>query len=530
LKTLAPVDACIVGSGASGSVMAAELSAAGFKVVVLEIGEATDPERIPTAQPDWELRRNAFFPAFRGEDRVSYAPDSEPTFRVSRFKGIGGSTMHFEGFYTRMHPGDWRRRSETGLSVDWPIRYDELVPFYDRVESRIGVSGTTDNPFEPARTPYPEPALAMSCAVQRVKSGCDRLGLHAAHAPMAILSRPRPGRGSCNFCGGCWFGCMHGAIGNAAQTFLAEALHSGAEVRSRCAATRVVTNATGRRVRGVEYLDAEGNLWLQEAGLVVLCGSAIETPRLLLMSAQVGHPDGLANQSGQVGRHFTIHTHASVRGWFDDPVDAYKGPNINGMVQDFWEHREDRAFAGGYVIALRNAELGPYTHFQRHIRDPNLFGAALHQAMETGFGHTATISAYGEHFATEEDRITLDSGRTDGLGLPVPQVRVQLRDNEEAMLTHMNQTLRDIMEAAGARRVETATPSRVLGTHLMGTCRMGTDPDASVVDTDGKAHGVENLYVADGSVFPTSTPANPTLTIQAMALRIAEGMIGNRHS
>ncbi len=525
MSAVKPVDTCVVGSGASGSVVAATLAAAGQSVVILESGRPTRPSHIPTIRDDWEQHLRDFFPPSNGADRVHYDADCDPRFRVSRFKGVGGSTMHYEGFYPRMHPGDLKRRSQLGMAADWPLDYDELAPYYDRVESRLGVSGALDNPFEPPRPPYPNPPIAMSCAVQRAKAGCDRLGLHAAHAPVAILSRADGARGPCNFCGGCWFGCMHGAISNAQQTYLADAASHGAELRIASSAVRILLARDGRRVTGVEYLDADGALHNQDARNVVLCGNAIETPRLLLMSTRHDHPDGLANSSGLVGRYFSAHVQAKVTAVFDDRVDGYKGPNINGQVQDFWDHDDARSFAGGYVIALRNAELGPYYLYRQRLARPTLFGAELLETLTDTFGHTANISAYGEHFATENDRVDLHPEIKDTLGLPVPRIRIRHGDNEAAMHEHMGGILTSIMEAAGGRQIRFESDRSILGTHLMGTCRMGTDPDQSVVDADGRTHDIGNLLIADGSLFPTSTPSNPTLTIQAMALRIAERLI-----
>ncbi|GJL83983.1 MAG: hypothetical protein DHS20C01_36170 [marine bacterium B5-7] len=521
------VDICVVGSGASGSVIAAELARIGYSVVILESGQALHREAIPTAKPDWEHRTSDFYrsgqtdPSFGQKDPVVYGPTGDRRFRVSRFRGVGGSTMHYEGFYTRIHPGDIHRRRDTGMGADWPIKYAELTPHYDRVEKMLGVSGALDNRFEPERPAYPNPAIAMSCAVKQVKVGCDRLGLNAAHAPLAIISRPAPGRGSCNFCGACWFGCMQGAISNASQTYIPVAVRHGARLVTGATVSRVTVDRRGRRADGVEYLDDNGALHKVRARRVVLCGNGIETPRLLLMSSRTDFPDGLANESGLVGRYFTAHCHVSLAGSFDHRINAYKGPNINGMVQDFWDHRDDRDFAGGYVIALRNAELGPYYHYHRHVRKRGLFGEHLVSRMQNSFGHGVNISAYGEHFSSADDRVDLDPVRTDSKGLPVPRVTIRQGDNEIAMQQHMRQKLDDILQASGAHDIRIITASGNLGTHLLGTCRMGSDPKTSVTDASGKTHQIEGLYIADGSLFPTTTPANPTLTIQALATRIA---------
>jgi len=516
-------DVCVVGGGAGGAVVAAELVAAGASVLVLEVGGRPDRSVIPTASPDWEHRVGDFTPMNTRRDRIVLGPGLEPEFLISRWKGLGGSTMHFEGFCSRIHPGDLRRRSELGVGADWPLDWAELPPLYDRGEARLGLSGALDNPFEPPRGPYPNPAIAMSCAVQHMKRAGESLGLHPCHAPLAILSRPSGDRAPCNFCGGCWAGCMRSAISNAWQAYLKGAEGKGATLRTGAMVTRVLAREDGKRVDGVEYLDAEGALHRVRARVVALCGNAIETPRLLLGSARPDHPDGLANGSGGVGRYFSLHTVVSLAGLLAERVDAYKGPNINGMLQDFYDHRKERPFAGGYIVALRNAELGPL-HFEiRYARTEQLFGVPLLRRMEEKFGHSVDIEAYGEFFATEADRVTLDPEEQAPYALPLPRIDIALRENEPAMMAHMEARLRDILAAAGLSDPHVREKG-LLRTHLMGTCRMGRDPKTSVTDAFGETHEVANLFVADGSLFPGTTPSNPTLTIQALATRVADRM------
>jgi choline dehydrogenase-like flavoprotein len=523
------VDVCIVGAGAGGSALAHGLARGGLSVLVLDVGERPDRSTIPMARPDWELHKRRFTPEHAARDRVVYAPGSDPGFTIRRFKGLGGSTMHFEGFVPRHHPHDWQRKTRLGIGADWPIGHADLAPELARVETALGVSGAMDNPFEPPRPPYPNPAIGMSCAVQRLAAGAGSLGLHPAHAPLAILSRPAPGRAACNYCGGCWHGCMRGAISNASQAHLGPAERNGVSVRTGAMATRVVLRDSGTSVAGVEYLDRRGELRLQKARIVALCGNAVETARLLLMSARADHPDGLGNASGLVGKHFSAHTLVGVGGLLDARVDAYKGPNINGMIQDFYDHDDARGHAGGYVVVLRNAEGGPLSFRQRWL-DGRLFGPGLYEAMERGFGHSVTLAAYGEHFATAADRVTLDPSVRDTFGLPVPRISIARRANEHAMLAHMEQTLRDILSAAGAQSIRVTNPPKLMGTHLMGTCRMGNDASRSVTDAFGEMHEVRNLFVADGSLFPTSTPGHPPLVLQGLATRAARRIASRARS
>jgi len=518
------VDVCIVGCGAGGGVLARELAERKLSVLVLDAGPWVRREDIPTSRFDWELHLEDFHPSDERRDRITLAPDSDP-FSIARFKGIGGSTMRWEGFSTRMHPGDLRRKTICGVAADWPLEYAELEPHYDRVEKILGVAGTLDSRFDPPRGPYPNPPIEFSCAVQRVKAGCDELGLNTAHAPMAILTRPTETRMPCNSCGACWCGCFMGALSNMGQTYVPLAQKAGAEIRAGCAVARIVMERSGKRARGVEYFDAKGELRMQPARAVAVCGNGVETPRLLLLSATADHPDGLANSSGLVGRYFSGHTLVKAYGFFEQRVDAYRGPNIGGMVQDFYDHDDRRSFVGGYLIALRNGEGGPLGFHNRWVRPKGLFGAALVREMNERFGHSVNISAYGETLPREKNRVSLDPEVTDTFGLPVPRIRSVLAGNERRMQAHMGHMLHSILDAAGAEDIAVEAYDPIMGTHLLGTCRMGENPKTSVTDPFGRAHDVTNLFIADGSLFPCGTPANPTLTIQALATRVALRMV-----
>lgn len=512
-----PVDVCIIGAGAGGGVVAKELSDKNVSVVVLEGGPRIPYSPLSMAEPDWESRLHQLNSENEAKTAVTFAPKSEEV-RIVTVKGVGGSTLHYEGFCPRPHPADFKRFTQYGIGADWPVTYEELMPYFDKVESELGMSGALDNPFEPNRRPYPNPPIEFSCAVSTIKRGCETLGLHVSHAPLAILSRPTNARGACNFCGGCWLGCHVGAISNMAQTYIPRAERNGAAVMPGCRATRVLVNDHGF-AKGVEFIDAAGLEQFISARVVVVAGNAIETARLLLLSATSSFPQGLANTSGLVGRNFLLHTHVMLTGLLPERVDAYKGPNINGMVQDYFDSDEKRGFLGGYLISLRNAELGPATFYDRFAR--GRLGKELSDYMTNWFGHSVSIEAFGETFSSKANRVELDPQKKDALGLALPQLFVSLGDNEKKMLTHMESTLRAILEASGGTSIKVLSPPMNIGTHLMGTCRMGEDPKTSVTNSYGQTHDIKNLFVADGSVFPSSTPTNPTLIIQALATRLS---------
>lgn len=518
--TLDPVALCIVGAGAGGGVLARELALRGRSVATLEVGGRALRGNVDTYRPDWELRGEHFLPSNKPRDRITLGDDSDP-FHLVRFKGVGGSTMHYEGLSQRMHPEYLHRASEYGVGADWPVGYPELEPFYDRVEARLGISGALDDPFAPPRRAFPNPALAPSCATKRLSVAAKALGLHPAHAPLAILSRPRGTQGECNFCGSCSFGCLHGAISNMSETYLVDAEAAGAKILTGCMASRVRLKPDGRHVSGVEFFDEDGVLHFQPAAAVAICGNGVETARLLLLSRTPDHPDGLANGSGLVGRNFAVHSHVRVGALLDDRIEAWRGPNINGVINDFCPSDPKRGFLGGYTIALRNAQFGPLYFFAEWARPNHVFGADLHAAMEAGFGHSFEMDAYGETISHESNRVEIDASETDIFGLPVPRITIRHDDNGRAMTKHMVGTLRAIAERAGGTDIRVLRDGRLLGTHLLGTCRMGSDPDRSVCNPFGQTHEIRNLFVADGSLFPTTTPANPTLTIQAVATRIA---------
>jgi choline dehydrogenase-like flavoprotein len=487
---------------------------------VLEVGARPLRGNVDTYRPDWELRGEHFLPKDKARDRITLGRESED-FHLVRFKGVGGSTMHYEGLSQRMHPMHLRRATEHGVGADWPVTYEQLAPLYDRVEQRLGLSGTLDDPFAPPRPDFPNPPLAMSCITRRLAEAATKLGLHPAHAPLAILSRARGSQGECNFCGSCSYGCLHGAISNMSETYLVDAEMSGARILTGCMASRVRVAADDRTVTGVEFLDEDGALHFQPAAAVAICGNGVETPRLLLLSYSPGHPDGLANGSGLVGRHFMAHAHVRVGAMVAERIDAWRGPNINGVINDYCPSDPRRGFLGGYTIALRNAQFGPAYFLHEWPLRQRLIGPELHAAMERGFGHSFEIDAYGESLPDVDNRVELDPNVTDSFGIPVPRITIRHDDNSRAMVVHMIRTLRDIAEAAGGTDVQVLRDGRFLGTHLMGTCRMGEDPTTSVCDPFGQTHEIRNLFIADGSLFPTATPMNPTLTIQALATRIA---------
>lgn len=498
-----PVDALVIGTGAGGAPLMARLAAAGLRVVALEAGRFWDPAT------EFATDERAQGGLFWNDERLSAGADPVAFGRNNSGCGVGGGTLHYTAYTPRALPGDFCLRREFGVGEDWPFDYAALEPYYDEVEKTLGVSGPSPYPWGPPRTPYPLPPLPLNGAATLMERACAKLGIRTAPAPNAALSAPyyRPGigwRSACTNRGFCQAGCTTGAKASMDVTYIPLALRAGAELRPECHATVFETDAQGR-ITGVVYTRA-GRQERQRARAVFLCAGAIETPRLLLLN-------GLANGSGQVGRNFMAHTGVQVWGQFAEPTRPYKGIPAS-LISEDTNRPQDADFAGGYL--LQSLGVMPVTYAAQAARGRGLWGQALRDHLR-GYNHAAGIDILGECLPHPENYLEL-SAELDGRGLPKPRIHFSAGENERRLTAHAEALMRAIWDEAGARDVW-AYPRYA---HTIGTCRMGADPAAAVVDPDGRAHDLPNLYVSDNSTFPSALGVNPTLTIVALALRTAD--------
>jgi choline dehydrogenase-like flavoprotein len=277
------------------------------------------------------------------------------------------------------------------------------------------------------------------------------------------------------------------------------------------------------------YYDADGHEREQRARAVVLAANGIGTPRLLLNSRSARFPDGLANRSGLVGRNLMFHPYAMVRGTFDQPLGGYRGPIGCSLIsQEFYETDRSRGFVRGYSFQVARG-LSPIASARGgFIADRVPWGRGHRRAYDARFDRTITVAVIAEDLPEPWNRVDLDPALTDGHGIPAPRVTYTLSENSRRMLDHGIARAAEALEAAGARAVAATPLLRAGGWHLMGTARMGADPATSVIDPEGRCHDVPNLYIVDGSALVTGAAVNPTSTIQAVALYIADGMIRRR--
>ncbi len=540
-------DAVVVGAGAGGAAAAWRMTQRGWRVLLLDAGPAFDPETdYGLDRPDWEKERFRHKPGSQGElsfatlqpleaalaDLRSWSLGQGPTNREGRravsgpgyhhVRGIGGSTLHFVGEAHRMNPAAMQMKSRFGVAADWPVSYAELEPFYVEVERLLGVAGPAAAGDRWRSAPYPLPAHPLSRASRRLAQGAAALGIAWQANPRAALSAAYDGRPSCNYCGGCTHGCPRRDKGSADVTFIARALASGrCEVRPNHTLLRVVVAARGR-VEAIEVVDAQRRTQRIPVPRLVLACGAVETPRVLLLQR------ALAGASGQVGRNFLESVAWTSVADAGEPLLSFGGLPADSIS---WDRNRPDAIAGvvgGFRLsaAIHEADMvGPIAHAQRAVPG---FGRAHKERMRRAVGSLVAVGAVGESLPHEGSKIDLDPQRKDAFGRALARIHSVVDVMTVKRLQAMAAAARGLLEASGATTLveEFGTYDHFSSAHVFGTCRMGNDARASVVDAGLRLHGFQNFWVCDASVFPSSGGGEaPSLTIQALALRAVDRMV-----
>jgi len=531
-KTAHDVDFVVVGSGAAGGVIAKELAVAGFRVVVLEQGPYLRP-------PDFNHDEVAVFEEAALTNDFRQQPTTfrktpqdkaqkQPCVLYGRM--VGGGTVHFTANYWRLHEIDFIERSRCGPIAgtgfaDWPITYADLEPHYTKVEWEIGVSGLAGaSPFDPPRSkPYPMPALPVKSSGVIFERAARKLGWHPFPAPMAILSRPYPGRGACVHCGFCeFFGCEVGAKSSTLASVIPMAERTGrCEIRPHSYVRKIETDARGHAT-GVIYFDKERRERFLKARAVIVCANGAETPRLLLMSKSNLFPQGLANSSGLVGKYLMINGGAGATGLFEHPLNDYKSVAVSRVLHDFYSIDPKHGFYGGGGIDARFDATPIGFALGAMPPDAPAWGKEYKALLREYFTRTMFIYTHSTSLPVETNSFSLDPEVKDAWGLPALCLTYKDHpDDLKTMQFFLDRAL-ELLDAAGARRKWSwPITEQSFAVHLLGTCRMGNDPKTSVINPDHRAHDVPNLFLCDGSSFVTSGRGQPTMTIQALAYRAA---------
>ncbi|HMU62510.1 MAG TPA: GMC family oxidoreductase [Gemmatimonadales bacterium] len=549
-------DVCIVGSGAGGGMAAYMLTQAGAEVVMLEAGgpwnNATDsamltwPFNTPKRGAGTRERPFGEFDACIGGwdiegEPYTVAPGSK--FGWWRARMVGGRTNHWGRISLRFGPNDFRRKSLDGLGDDWPIGYDDLAPYYDRVDDLIGIFGSAEGlPNEPDGHFMPAPR--PRCYELLVKQACDNLKVTCIPARLSIITQPLGQRPACHYCGQCNRGCATNSNFSSTNVLIPPAMATGKLTMITNAMAREVTVSTNGLADGVTYVDKTTNTDKQvRARVVVLAASACESARLLLNSRSSSFPNGLANSSGVVGKYLTDTTGTDVAGFIPKLENGipHNEDGVGGghLYSPWWLDNRKLDFPRGYHIEIWGGRGQPSYGFMGGIQNYPEFGGygkALKDSYRRLYGTTIGFSGRGEMIPNADSYCEIDPETKDQWGIPVLRFHWKWSDYEYKQVKHMQETFRALIDEMGGE-VFSPMPTREQGygiatggqiIHELGCVRMGNDPGSSVVNANCQAHDVKNLFVADGGPFVSQADKNPTWTILALSMRTSEYIAAQR--
>jgi choline dehydrogenase-like flavoprotein len=544
-------DVIVVGSGAGGGIAAYVLTHKGLNVLLLESGRNYDPDReTPMFQVNADAPLNGaatpdkpfgFYSASIGEwenpdEPYSVIPGTE--FQWWRARMLGGRTNHWGRITLRYGPYDFNPYSRTGLGVNWPITYDDLEPYYDKVERLIGVFGATEgienSPDSAPGVLLPPPTMRLhELWMQLVLA--KKMGIRVVPVHAAILTRPMNGRQACVYATPCGRGCAIRATFQSPTVLLQPALETGRLViRTGAIAYKVSLNKRGRAT-GIHYIDrTTGARQFARGRAVVLAASACESARILLNSKSPAFPNGMANSSGQVGRNLTDSMNYAVLGALQVlqrlPPFNDDGVSIPHAYVPWWGHRDQAAgrmrFAGEYHIEIFGGRHMPSVDMFRKLPlndGKPLYGHALRAQLRNDFGSEIALVAHGGMVPNENSYCELDPALRDRWGVPVLRFNWGWGPQELEQMSHASDTMTEFIAAMGGRvTFKHRTPVGGSGMHEVGTARMGFKPNDSVLNSFGHAWDVRNLYIADGASFSGHACKNPTETIMALAWRASD--------
>lgn len=526
-------DVVIVGSGLAGSLIADHLSRKGARVLIVEAGAPVDRNQALRNFWDAPIKtpESAYPPPLQAMHPVShdldgwYRQSGPDQFKSTYLKVVGGTTWHWLGTCLRLLPSDFHTQTRFGYGVDWPIDYATLEPFYVRAEHALGVSGDDDQDLgSPRSAGFIQPAIAPTYLDQQLEAALSGTRFQVRATPQARNSRLFDGRPACCGSSSCIPVCPIQAKYDA-TVHLSRALAAGAQLLDRTTAVRLeVDDATA--VRSVHFRRWDGSRGQVIGKVFVIAANAIETPRLLLASRTAAWPDGLANRSGQLGRNLMDHPVQLSWALADAPLYPYRGPLSTSGIENLREgdFRRERS---AYRIEIGNdgwswpvgAPLSTAAEWAAQGLDAATLDATL--AHETA--RHLRLSALTEQLPEENNRVSLDAHDKDHYGVPLPRLHYDIGDYARHGLEYAKDDHDDIMSQLGCSHIRHADTFFGAG-HIMGTARMGADPRRSVVDGTLRSHDHPNLYLAGAAVFPTGGTANPSLTIAALSLRLAQAL------
>ena len=549
-------DVCIIGSGAAGGTAAKVLTEGGLSVVMLEAGPPLHPET-DYKEHVWpyELEHrgagvggtlrhalNSEFMAPNGAWTIEGEPyTSAPgsNFQWFRSRVVGGRTNHWGRIALRFAPVDFRTRSNDGMGDDWPITYEEIAPYYDKVESYIGVFGSKENiPSAPDGIFLPPPK--PRCTEVFVKKACDKLNILCVPSRLAIITKPLNDRPACHYCGQCGRGCVSASNFSSSQVMIPPAQETGRLTLITNAMAREIVIGKDGKAEAVSYIDKNTRSEQRiRARAFMVAASACESARLLLNSKSAMFPDGLANSSGVVGRYLTDTVGSYGGGYFPqlEKVPPHNHDGVGGMHMyvPWWKFNRKNDFLHGYHIEFGGGRglpgVGDWDDLCEVVEG---YGLPLKNKVRSAYGAYIGFDGRGEMIPNEHSYCEIDPEVADQWGIPVLRFHWQWGDNEIKMARDMQETFRAIVAAAGGTYVTTTSPDGPhpygiadggVIIHELGTARMGANPKTSALNKYCQAHDVKNLFVTDAASFVTNPDKNPTLTIMALSWRASDYLL-----
>ncbi|HRE41373.1 MAG TPA: GMC family oxidoreductase [Ignavibacteria bacterium] len=523
-------DVVIVGSGVAGSLIASTLASAGLNVLILEAGEMIDRDKAVKTYQETPNRsidkpyiptKYAPFPYLTEPDKyfVKGGPDN---FGSSYVRAAGGTTWHWLGTALRLTPNDFKLKSTYGVGVDWPIGYNDLEPYYAKAETQLGVSGNSqDDLGSPRNNSYPNPALDFTYSDLKLKPVLEKLGLIVSQTPQARNSKPYQNRKPCCGNASCIPICPIQAKYDA-TVHLNMAIEAGARLLTNSVATFVQADPDGNII-GIKFKDTEGEK-TAKGKLYVIAAHSIETPKLLLMSKDGQYPNGVANSSDQVGRNLMDNLTLLAYAVHPENLYPYRSPLSTAGI----ENLHDGAFRrnrSAFRIEIGNDGWSWPVGFPPDYavwlnQTKNLYGKDLRDQVAKDVPKQFRFAFLTESLPSPDNRIVPDFDNLDTFGIPRPKIYYKYDDYSLAGQKEGQILASQMFSALGA--TEVGFEYNQGAGHINGTCKMGDDPKTSVVDKNQKTHDHNNLFIAGSSVFPTEGTNNPTLTIAAMSIRLAE--------
>jgi len=549
-------DVCIIGSGAAGGTAAKVLTEGGLNVVMLEAGPPVNPLKdykehvwpyqLPHRGAGVGGKAMADFGEFLAPNG-SWEIEGEPyttapgsRFHWFRSRIVGGRTNHWGRIALRFAPVDFQARSSDGMGDDWPITYEEVAPYYDKVETYIGVFGTKENvPSAPDGVFLTPPK--MRCTETIIKKACDKLNIICIPSRLAILTKEHNGRAACHYCAQCGRGCMTASNFSSSQVTIPDAQKTGRFTLITGAMAREITVGKDGKAEAVSYIDkatrTEKKIY---AKAFVVGASACESARLLLNSKSTLFPDGLANSSGVVGRYLTDSVGSSGWGHFPQltkvPPHNHDGVGGMHMYMPWWKFDRKNNFLRGYHIEFGGGRNMPGVgEFYGVCEEVEGYGVGLKQTCRERYGTYVGFAGRGEMIPNERSYCEIDPNVVDEWGIPVLRFHWQWSDNEIQMAQDMQDTFRGIVESVGgtyyngSTRWQATNPHGIedggMIIHELGVVRMGNSQKTSALNSYCQAHDVKNVFVTDAASFVSNPDKNPTLTIMALSWRASDYLL-----